>query len=1475
MDFRCRLSQLYELPEELKSTYQLEQAVYTAMTMDHTYWKKVLTAQAGFTAQISDAHLFRELERTQFVVQYFAGSSHEKRLDPDMAGALCANVFLYQGSAPCFHAKLAVLKYTAPGKPDYYRLGIFSKNLTDDGDDQNGVILYGFCGEHETDNGEKLWAYLQECSAGKQEKRFQPELFRSIKRLQLPQEWGCEIHFNAVAGEELWPSLSQQTTDMTVVCKSQFVGGEFRSSPAHIEIWNQYDGTTDKTHMKLYLLQRGEGETAAYEYWSGSANCSSSALIGDNVECLVKLPVDQKTYDEIKTALKTSGYAPQTQFAAFDSTNDERGTYHRFMKEVFDHVRFLWQWDETTRLWQIQHKPKDGAPALDPDFSYTVSPYESFEPKENTNQKQTARSPGCAVFALWEKHAPQPKLIHLFFPEGARVKSPKECLEMKRSFEYQNFLNKRYIENLLGKYGDPDARIYALKMIGHYNQIAPNLTEEQQRSLYETIKAAQILFPGQLNLPPEPACPVLPERKAPVFQKLKEYQFSAACYIVEQLKHNTAYTLADEAGMGKTYVALEVIGQLFRQHCAEGEKLPFNVYYMCSNQRILEQNSSKLLREMKKENISAQKPDDCDRLSMAFQPLTCQVALYPMSSSLLSDTYSKDGNRLEKKTINERKEEVAQEMSEHPKGCHLEERQENADFQQNRMLFQAYSLCKNPPKLILLDEFHRMNPEDLRCLKGLLRDFAPKCKLLYISATPFRMSLEEGETAEKLGDGEVRDSSLSLNQFLQLVDADNRELVLQQQKNYHEAIRQLQQTGTLEAWEKTRGASIQLEQTLRKIICRNERGRLSDAAKPEEFRNPHGERWKELPLARYAGDCGKDVCSYQRLIPGVGSYQLFYLNQQKSDSKYKFEGRADYLWSSQNGALTLREEDWNYNPYLATIDEAAVAGFEQLLWVPPVRPDYLPPENHPFAKAARKQFSKLLIFSGWNFIPRAVSSIFSRAVDERNGRRKLEVGKLGCSLAVSEVKALAQAVPRSKMIDRNKPLPELVQELKTELSMSEDSIYQALGSPEVCLYRLLDEKLGEFAREWVQWAQEEDHLLHPDTVQDSNRWNAYFYASQSLGNYAQMKKSVKTSEFGDGKREFRAGRSVWVKFAAFLGESRDMLLWSTEATARLRKKLAEPECLAFRKGENSRYSWDIPEDKTVIQEAVRSTLIDVIVENFTRDFETYFNQPSIRLALAAAGVQTDRDLTRYCAAGNLQAVLEEWFFIKENVPSQFFGDLHAVLRQEPGKVHIQTEEMPDSGPEMVQECLYAQRYTDDKNDTKEHNETWQNTVQAAFNSPFWPMILTTTSIAQEGLDFHCYCRKLMHYTLPVTPMAMEQREGRIDRFRGYIQRLRQAAHHPRQSWDELFSEDAPGSCGIIPNWVVPPEQEDLRMERITGHLPHTQEALRYAQLLQCKRQYRSMLGMPNDTEQVENLLRIAEKLGRPLGELFPNLAPLP
>jgi len=67
-------------------------------------------------------------------------------------------------------------------------------------------------------------------------------------------------------------------------------------------------------------------------------------------------------------------------------------------------------------------------------------------------------------------------------------------------------------------------------------------------------------------------------------------------------------------------------------------------------------------------------------------------------------------------------------------------------------------------------------------------------------------------------------------------------------------------------------------------------------------------------------------------------------------------------------------------------------------------------------------------------------------------------------------------------------------------------------------------------------------------------------------------------------------------------------------------------------------------------------------------------------------------------------------------------------------------------------------------------------VREAFNSPFRPFILASTTIEQEGLDFHTWCHAVVHWNLPANPVDLEQREGRVHRYKGHAVRRNVTSH---------------------------------------------------------------------------------------------------
>jgi len=57
-----------------------------------------------------------------------------------------------------------------------------------------------------------------------------------------------------------------------------------------------------------------------------------------------------------------------------------------------------------------------------------------------------------------------------------------------------------------------------------------------------------------------------------------------------------------------------------------------------------------------------------------------------------------------------------------------------------------------------------------------------------------------------------------------------------------------------------------------------------------------------------------------------------------------------------------------------------------------------------------------------------------------------------------------------------------------------------------------------------------------------------------------------------------------------------------------------------------------------------------------------------------------------------------------------------------------------------------------------------------FRMPGFPLVLITTDVLQEGEDLHTFCSRIVHYGITWTASAMEQRTGRIDRIGSLVQR---------------------------------------------------------------------------------------------------------
>lgn len=72
-------------------------------------------------------------------------------------------------------------------------------------------------------------------------------------------------------------------------------------------------------------------------------------------------------------------------------------------------------------------------------------------------------------------------------------------------------------------------------------------------------------------------------------------------------------------------------------------------------------------------------------------------------------------------------------------------------------------------------------------------------------------------------------------------------------------------------------------------------------------------------------------------------------------------------------------------------------------------------------------------------------------------------------------------------------------------------------------------------------------------------------------------------------------------------------------------------------------------------------------------------------------------------------------------------------------------------------------------------ETSGRSAQARkFRMPGYPLALVTTDVFQEGEDLHTFCDSVVHYGLSASPVSLEQKTGRVDRVNSMAQRRLQA-----------------------------------------------------------------------------------------------------
>ena len=128
-------------------------------------------------------------------------------------------------------------------------------------------------------------------------------------------------------------------------------------------------------------------------------------------------------------------------------------------------------------------------------------------------------------------------------------------------------------------------------------------------------------------------------------------------------------------------------------------------------------------------------------------------------------------------------------------------------------------------------------------------------------------------------------------------------------------------------------------------------------------------------------------------------------------------------------------------------------------------------------------------------------------------------------------------------------------------------------------------------------------------------------------------------------------------------------------------------------------------------------------------------------------------------------------------------------------------------------------------------------------------------------------RKIVHWNLPSNPVDLEQREGRINRFKCLAIRRNIAslfASSVYQSWETLFdmarSTLKGDNSDMVPYWCLPVNQLSEKhrhhlqyIGRIVPLYPLSRDRYRYENLIKVLSLYRMTLGQPRQEELLQLL----------------------
>ena len=565
------------------------------------------------------------------------------------------------------------------------------------------------------------------------------------------------------------------------------------------------------------------------------------------------------------------------------------------------------------------------------------------------------------------------------------------------------------------------------------------------------------------------------------------------------------------------------------------------------------------------------------------------------------------------------------------------------------------------------------------------------------------------------------------------------------------------------------------------------------------------------------------------------------------------------------------------------LEETVQNGGWKYLWIPPSVAYYGP-------RGAYKDstgYSKTIIFSSWKMVPKMIASVVSYEAE------RLSIGN---PKSISEKEKIDGK--RSYFKQPRSPIPQFTFRVEKEEEPHEMNNF-ILSYPSLYLVNFYDPASNVFEKKDLSQIKKElkaklveefkSRKLN-DYVSGKGNWRKWYWLAPLLldktsSEYDLVAEWFKTgfppselsidSENDNSTKKERKGKRTHFQHAgsAFLTESvfdaakldQDQIEIICQHLADL--ALGSPAVCYLR---------SLMRNYKLSPELLNSSF------NVAFAFLAMFNKPE-SIAVVRLTVK-DSDywdmVLQYMIDGNIQSMLDEFNYLLINCenlndPSELSDYVSDVLSVRTATLGVDDLKLFLKNLNKDKKKLKAIRnhYAVDFGKQKfvtSKGAGRQINIRQAFNSPFRPFVLASTSIGQEGLDFHLYCKKIFHWNLPANPIDFEQREGRIHRYMGLVIRQNLAEKYKNRLdpnfgsnnlWTEIFKlasieNKNKDLCGdLVPFWHTEP-QNDTKIERFVPLYPFSKDIDKFNNLIRVLTFYRLTFGQPRQEELVDALGRM-------------------